>query len=334
MLLFCRTDLSSDERDAILRAARDAGFLVQALGPGLVGLFGPGDATGLADMTGVERIAKAPSGPVLTREAESTVSVGDLVIGGDHLLVVAGPCAVEERQRLTDLAGAAKDAGADMLRGGAFKPRTSPYSFRGLGREGLELLAEAREATGLPVVTEALDTRDVALVAEFADVVQIGARNMANFALLLEVGAAGKPVLLKRGMSATIRDFLYAAEYVLSQGAPGVILCERGVSGFTDLLRNTLDLSAIPLLRSETPLPVVVDPSHATGFREFVPAMARAAAASGAAGVMVEIHDAPGDALSDGRQALAPESLPGLIRSLREIAAATRRAEKEEEERK
>jgi 3-deoxy-7-phosphoheptulonate synthase len=278
----------------------------------------------LRNLEGVDRLEPCPDRPVLTERGERTgttpVRCGEATFG-EGLTVAAGPCAVEDRSRILDLAHAAKEAGADVLRGGAFKPRTSPYSFRGSGLRGLAWLREAAEAAGLPAVTEALDTRDVAVVADHADMIQIGSRNMMNYALLSEAGRAGKPVLLKRGMGATLPELYYAAEYLLLEGAPGVVLCERGIRTLNTTLRNTLDLSAVPLIREETHLPVIVDPSHATGRRSLVPPMALAAAAAGACGVIVEIHDDPAAALSDGEQAIYPETLRPLIDRMRRVAA-------------
>ncbi len=242
----------------------------------------------------------------------TVIEIGEARVGRD-LTVFAGPCSVEGREMLLETAREVKDAGGHLLRGGAFKPRTSPYSFRGLGQEALELLAEAREATGLPVITEVMDPRQVELVADHADVLQIGSRNMQNFDLLEEAARAGRPVFLKRGMSATIREFLLAAEYVLAAGNPDVILCERGIATFETATRNTLDLSAVPLLKRETHLPVVVDPSHATGRRDLVAPLAAAAVAAGADGVMVEVHPEPERALSDGAQSLTFEGFRGLM---------------------
>ncbi len=336
MLIFCRKDLSGAERKAILEEARRAGFLAQEVGSHRISLFGEGDVSPLLAMPGVERVAPRPEKAGLAEREEgaaprtSPVTAGGISVG-EGFVVIAGPCAVEGRSRLLELAHAVKEAGADLLRGGAYKPRTSPYSFRGLGREGLEMLAQAREETGLPVVTEALETRDVALVAEFTDVLQIGTRNMMSYPLLTEAGRCGKPVLLKRGMCATLTEWLWAAEYLLVEGAPGVILCERGIRTFSSSLRNTLDLSAVPAMQERTDLPVIVDPSHGTGWAPMVPAMARAAAAAGAHGVMLEIHDDPDRALSDGKQAVLPVDLEGLVRTVREIAALVRVADETRE---
>ncbi|MDK1031180.1 MAG: 3-deoxy-7-phosphoheptulonate synthase [Planctomycetia bacterium] len=240
--------------------------------------------------------------------------------GGTSLSVIAGPCAVEDLEGLVETAGRVKSAGAGMLRGGAFKPRTSPYSFQGLGVEGLKILKKVGQETGLPVVTEVLDTRDVELVAEYADVIQIGARNMQNFALLTEAGKAHKPILLKRGTAASIEDFLMSAEYILAQGNSEVILCERGVRSFEPSVRNLLDLSAIPNIRSSSHLPVIVDPSHATGRRDLVVPMALAAIAAGADGIMVEVHPNPQDALCDGPQQLTLDDFDTLMAEVSAIA--------------
>ena len=223
------------------------------------------------------------------------------------------------------IAKAVKQAGARVLRGGAFKPRTSPYSFQGLGEDGLRYLAEARAETGLPIITEIMDTRDLARVAKYADCFQIGSRNMQNFALLKEVGRSRLPVMLKRGFSATINDLLLSAEYILSEGNPHVVLCERGIRTFETMTRNTLDLNAVPILKAKTRLPVVVDPTHGIGLREFIPQMALAAVAAGADAVMIEVHDEPEEARSDGEQALRPEVFRDLVRRLRAVAEAVGR---------
>lgn len=260
------------------------------------------------------------------RPQRTVVKVGDVEIGGDRLALMAGPCSVESETQLLDSAYAVKAAGATILRGGAFKPRTSPYSFQGLGEQGLKLLAKAREATGLRIVTEVLNPQDVPLVARYADILQIGARNMQNFALLNAVGEARKPVLLKRGMSATIQELLMSAEYILSHENYDVILCERGIRTFETATRFTLDLNAVPVLRKLTHLPVIVDPSHGTGYADFVAAMARAAVAAGADGLMIEVHPKPEEALSDGVQSLTPARFAELTRQLALIAKAVGRS--------
>ncbi len=238
---------------------------------------------------------------------------------GKGLVVIAGPCSVESEEQMLETALAVKAAGADMLRGGAFKPRTSPYSFQGLGLEGLKILAGAREETGLPVVTEVLDPRDVSWVAEYADVLQIGTRNMQNFALLKEVGRSGCPVLLKRGMFSTLEEWLNCAEYILSEGNPNVILCERGIRTFENYTRNTLDLSAVPAVKELTHLPIIVDPTHSTGRLSLIPPMSCAAVAAGADGLIIEVHNNPAKALCDADQALTPAMFAALMQQVRPI---------------
>nr|WP_245523166.1 3-deoxy-7-phosphoheptulonate synthase [Thermosediminibacter oceani] len=250
----------------------------------------------------------------------TVIKVGDVSIGGDEFVVMAGPCAVESREQLLETAEMVKKCGAKILRGGAFKPRTSPYSFQGLGEEGLKILAEARERTGLPVVTEVTSTEAVNTVAEYADILQIGARNMQNFQLLKAVGRTGKPVLLKRGMSATIEEWLNAAEYIMNEGNFQVILCERGIRTFEPMTRNTLDLSAVPIIKNISHLPVIVDPSHGTGHWRWVTPMSRAALAAGADGLIIEVHPNPQEALSDGSQSLKPENFMLLCEELKKIA--------------
>lgn len=256
----------------------------------------------------------------------SRVAVGDVELGGEELVVIAGPCSVEGLDMLRDTAHTVSAAGARGLRGGAFKPRTSPYSFRGLGEEGLQMLADVREETGLPAVTEVMDTRQVELVASYADVLQVGARNMQNFALLTEVGRLRRPVLLKRGMSATLKDLLLAAEYVMAQGNPNVILCERGIRTFETATRNTFDLAAIPVLKRETHLPVIADPSHAGGRRHLVAPLSYAAVAAGADGLLVEVHPDPERATSDGEQSLDFEEFREMMAGLETFAQAAGRS--------
>ncbi|OGC10932.1 3-deoxy-7-phosphoheptulonate synthase [candidate division WOR-1 bacterium RIFOXYA12_FULL_52_29] len=261
-------------------------------------------------------------------KAEDTIiRIGDkLKIGaGEKIAIMAGPCSVEGKEEIMEVAEAVKRGGAAILRGGAFKPRTSPYSFQGMGEEGLKLLAEARKKTGLPIVTEALDTRDVELVARYADIVQIGARNMQNFSLLKEVGKAGKPVLLKRGAGSTIEELLMSAEYVMSEGNREVMLCERGIRTLETYTRNTLDLAAVPVIKKLSHLPVIVDPSHGTGKRDLVGPMAKAAIAAGADGLIIEVHPHPNEALSDGPQSLTPEMFNSLMPELKAVASAVGR---------
>jgi len=254
------------------------------------------------------------------------VAVGGVKIGGGGFVVVGGPCAVEDAPTLRAIGEAVKAAGADLLRGGAYKPRTSPYAFRGLGVEGLKLLRQVSQETGLPTVSEVTDPRHVEACVGLVDMLQIGTRNMSNFDLLVEVGKSGHPVLLKRGQAATISEWLLAAEYVLAQGNPNVVLCERGVRGFDPSTRNLLDLSAVPVVRARTHLPILVDPSHATGHAGYVPSMARAACAAGADGVMIEVHTHPATALCDAEQALLPEAFSELVEDLRLLAQVTRSA--------
>ena len=259
------------------------------------------------------------------RPEGSVVNVDGVLVGGRRLVVMAGPCAVEGREGLMETARSVKTAGGHILRGGAYKPRTSPYTFQGLGEEGLKYLAEAKRETGLPIVTELMDTREASVVCEYADLVQIGARNMQNFKLLKEVGSRQKPVLLKRGMSSTVKELLLAAEYIMSEGNYDVILCERGIRTFEDATRNTLDLSVVPLIKQLSHLPVIVDPSHATGKWDLVPPMALAAVAAGADGIMVEVHPRPEEALSDGPQALLPSTFAKLMDDLGTLASAVGR---------
>jgi 3-deoxy-7-phosphoheptulonate synthase len=255
----------------------------------------------------------------------SVVEVGGVRIGGPDLLIIAGPCSVESYEQTLRIAHHVQAAGAHLLRGGAFKPRTSPYSFQGLGVEGLEILARVRSETGMPVVTEALDIDVIDKVAEYADIVQIGARNMQNYTLLRRAGRCGRPVLLKRGMNATITEFLLAAEYLLDQGNEQVILCERGIRTFTEHTRNTLDVSAVPTVKKISHLPIIADPSHAAGERDKVIPLSRAAVAVGADGLMVEVHDKPAEALSDGNQALLPEQFEQLMGEIRLLAPVVER---------
>lgn len=276
-------------------------------------------------MPGVEKVVSVTeSYKLVSREfkpEDTVIDVGGVFIGGDHLAVMAGPCAVESREQLMESAYAVKNGGAQFLRGGAYKPRTSPYAFQGLEEKGLQMLAEAREETGLKIVTEVVDVQSVPLVSAYCDVLQIGARNMQNFQLLKAAGRAGKPVLLKRGLAATIEEWLNAAEYIMNEGNYNVIMCERGIRTFETYTRNTLDLSAVAALKNMTHLPVIVDPSHGTGRWKLVRPMARAAVAAGADGLMIEVHPNPAMALSDGPQSLTPENFNTLMRELTSIAA-------------
>lgn len=298
----------------------------------IIGVIGPEDALRVQPLEAIAGVEKVM--PVLkpyklvSREfkpAPTIIRMNGLTIGGKNIVVMAGPCSVENRQMLLETARAVKHSGARILRGGAFKPRTSPYSFQGLGEDGLKLLREAGQATGMPVVTEIMDARDLPLLEQYADIIQIGARNMQNFELLKEVGQSKRPVLLKRGLSATITELLLAAEYLLNQGNFNVMLCERGIRTFEDQTRFTLDLNAIPVIKKLSHLPVIVDPSHGTGVREYVGPMAKAAVAAGADGLIIEVHPHPEAALSDGPQSLLPKAFAALIKELRTVARAVGR---------
>jgi 3-deoxy-7-phosphoheptulonate synthase len=294
---------------------------------GLVGNDGRVDGSRLAALPGVQEIIHVTKPyKQVSREwkPESTVIrlPGGLTVGGDDVIVMAGPCSVESERQILDAARIVREAGATVLRAGAFKPRSSPYSFQGLGRAGLKLLARAREETGLLIITEAMDIEAMDWVAEVADIIQIGARNMQNYSLLKHAGRAGKPILLKRGLSATIQELLLSAEYILAEGNPNVILCERGVRGFDPATRNLFDLSAIPVVHGLSHLPIIADPSHGTGHRDMVTPMARAAVAAGADGLLIEVHPVPDRALSDGAQSLYPDQFDRMMRETRLIAEA------------
>jgi 3-deoxy-7-phosphoheptulonate synthase len=299
----------------------------------IIGVIGPNAIEikdSLVHMAGVSQIIPITKPFKLSgREwhpQDSIYRVGGVQVGGDTLFVMAGPCAVESREQLMSTARAVKESGAHFLRGGAFKPRTSPYTFQGMGVHGLKLLEEARTETGLPVVTEVMAASDVAAVADSADVLQIGARNMQNYNLLYEVGMVRKPVLLKRGLSSTIEEWLLAAEYILSRGNYQVILCERGIRTFETMTRNTLDLNAVPVIRELSHLPIVVDPSHGTGKWSWVEAMACAGVAAGADGLMIEVHPNPSEAYSDGPQSLKFDNFAKLMGSVRKVADAVGRS--------
>jgi len=322
---------SDDEIGSVLVRLEKTGFQIhQSRGVERTIIGAIGDKTRLGDigleaMSGVEKVVHILQPYKLAsrtfREEDTVIRVGNLEIGGDTVHVMAGPCAVESREQLLESAHIVKEAGATILRGGAFKPRTSPYSFQGLEEEGLKYLAEAREATGLLIVTEVMDASALPLVSEYADILQIGARNMQNFFLLKEVAKVNKPVLLKRGSSATIEEWLMAAEYIMAGGNHNVILCERGIRSFDSYTRNTLDLTAIPVVKHLSHLPVVVDPSHAIGKWRFVPPMARSAIAAGADGLIVEMHPNPAEALCDGPQSLTPDNFAAMMAELKQIAA-------------
>ncbi len=335
MIVVLEPGCSLTHKAGIVRFLEGAGFRVQVSESdrgALVGVVGPG-AEDLAErlrvMAGVKEVLPvAPPYPLVSREhrpERTRVRIDDVHFGSDEVVVIAGPCAVESEGQLMAAARAVAEGGGRMLRGGAFKPRSSPYGFQGLAEDGLKMLAAAREATGLKVVTEVVAPGDVDLVAGYADMLQVGARNMQNFRLLSAVGGQPRPVLLKRGMMATVEELLLAAEYVVSAGNPRVVLCERGIRTFEPSTRNTLDVSAVPVLRERTHLPIVVDPSHAAGLRELVPALARAGVAVGADGLIVEVHPDPEAALSDGRQSLTLSSFGSMMDELRRVASAVGR---------
>jgi len=284
------------------------------------------ECNAFASMAGVEKIHRIIQPFKLAsrdfKSKDTVVRIGKHPVGGKKIQVIAGPCAVENLQMLMQIAREVKKAGATFIRGGAYKPRTSPYSFQGLGEEGLKYLAQAREETGMPVVTEIMDPRDIDIILKYADAIQIGARNMQNFRLLKEVGSVKVPVVLKRGLSATIKEWLMAAEYIISQGNSKVILCERGIRTFETMTRNTLDLNAVPVLKKLSHLPVIVDPSHGAGKWDLVLPMARAAIAAGADGLMIEVHTSPEDALSDGEQSLKPSKFSILMKEVKKVARA------------
>ena len=337
MLIVMSHNASDDEIRDVVQVIEEMGYEArpipgrQRTAVGLVGNDGRVDDGRLEGLPGVlEVISVSHPYKQVSREWKEDDTVVTLSngtrIGGEEIAIIAGPCAVESEDQILRVAVELSGMGATVLRGGAFKPRTSPYSFQGLGEDGLRLLARAREETGMAVVTEALDPEGVSLVAEYADIVQIGARNMHNFALLRRAGQVGKPVLLKRGMSATIDELLLAAEYILHEGNPNVILCERGVRSFDTHTRNLLDLTAVPVIQKLSHLPIFVDPSHGTGVRAKVIPMARAAVAAGADGIMVEVHPEPTKALSDGSQSLFPEQFGELMDQIHVIAQAIGRS--------
>lgn len=332
VLILMQADAGRAEIDSVLAHVRDHGFQPIEL-PGTdriaIGVLGSNPSTIRDHIVGLPGVADAiPVSKPYKRVGRewkperTVVNVGGVAIGGGAVVVGAGPCAVETEVQLLTTARSVRDSGAALLRGGAYKPRTSPYSFRGLGPVGLELLALARAQTGLPIVTEVLTPADVELVAQTADLLQVGTRNAQNFALLEAVGQAGRPVLLKRGLSNTVEEWLLSAEHVVSQGNPDVILCERGIRTFETATRNTLDLAAVPVVRSLSHLPVLVDPSHATGHRHLVAPMALAALAAGADGLLVEVHPDPDEALSDGPQSLTLEGFAALMSDIARVAPA------------
>jgi len=332
VIVILEPEVSLKDKASIVRFIEQEGgrLLVSELGEathiGLVDSTAQALADQIQTMRGVASIrSEAPPYPQVSREHQATnsiVDVGNVAVGDSEIVVMAGPCSVESAEQISLVAKGVGEAGARILRGGAFKPRTSPYSFQGLGEEGLYLLAAAREESGLPIVTEVVAPEDVGLVGAHADMLQIGARNMQNFRLLSEVGAQPLPVLLKRGISSSIEELLLAAEYVVSAGNPSVILCERGIRTFETATRNTFDVSAVPVLKEKTHLPVIVDPSHAAGQRSLVPPLAAAGVAAGADGVLVEVHNDPDSALSDGPQSLTIPGFTTMMSRLKAIADA------------
>jgi len=330
MLVRLRLGLASDELDPLLALCRDLGYGTRFLDEGrrLLELSGRGDRTHrtrLEDHPDVVEVVDAGDSHELHARGadrpDTVVQIGGASFGGGNVAIAAGPCSVEDYDRLLHLARGVQDCGVSILRGGAYKPRTSPYSFQGLGVVGLEMLAAVRAETGIAIVTEVLDPRDVELVAEVADWIQVGTRNSSNFPLLTEVGRAGKPVLLKRGFGATVREFLLSAEYVLDAGNEDVVLCERGIRSFDSTTRNILDVGAVAHLAAETHLPVIVDPSHAAGRRDLVRPLARAGLVAGADGLIIEVHDDPATARSDGEQAISLEDLRELTLDAEDIAS-------------
>jgi 3-deoxy-7-phosphoheptulonate synthase len=335
MIVIMKADATMREKSSVIARAEDFGCQVH-LSDGkertIIGIIGNGrviDREQVERMPGVERVV-----PILkpfklaSREFkadDTTFPLGNHVIGGEEIIVMAGPCSVESRSQIIETAIACKEAGAQILRGGAFKPRTSPYAFQGLGEEGLKYLAEAREITGMPIVTEVMEPALVPLVCEYADILQVGARNMQNYALLHAVGESQYPVLLKRGMSSLIEEWLMCAEYILSHGNTRVMLCERGIRTFENYTRNTFDINAIAVAKHMSHLPVVADPSHATGKWEYVAAAAKAGVAAGADGLIVEVHLQPDQAMSDGVQSLKPEKFAKLVEEMTAIARAVGR---------
>jgi len=336
MIIITKPDATEEQVQHIVHRVREWGLRPEVSRGALrvvIGVIGPEELIRekpLAAIPGVESVTPVMKPYKLVahefRGTHGVVEIGGVAVGGNEVTVMAGPCSVESREQIISVARDVKAAGAKILRGGAFKPRTSPYTFQGLGVEGLKLLAEARAETGLPVITEIMDTKDLAVIEQYADCLQVGARNMQNFALLKEVGRSKLPVMLKRGMSATIKDLLMSAEYILSEGNLNVLLCERGIRTFETFTRNTLDLNAVPVLKAETHLPVVVDPTHGVGIHDFIPAMALAAVAAGADALMVEVHNSPELAKSDGEQALLPHEFTELLVRVRAVAQAIGRA--------
>ena len=331
MIVQMRTGTNPEEIDGVVQRAKSLGLNVQ-LNVGtdktVVALLGSNTGQLATDifavLPGVESVTRIMKPYKLTsrefKAEDSLVSIDGIEIGGRRIVVMAGPCAVESEEQLMEAAKAVKESGASVLRGGAFKPRTSPFSFRGLEKAGLELLARASQRFGIPVVTEVVDPHDVSLVSRYANILQVGARNMQNFSLLTSIGSSNRPVILKRGFSCTITEWLMAADYLLAEGNSQVILCERGIRTFEDSARFSLDICSIPVVKKFSHLPVIVDPSHAAGHHSLVPAIARAAVAAGADGLLIEVHPNPKEALVDGLQSLTPSDFDRLMKELKSIA--------------
>lgn len=334
MLVVMSKNARPEEVEAVVAAIEARGLTARPIPGGdrvSIGILhneGPVDPSPFEGMAGVKDLIPVTRPYKLVsrefKETDTVVRVGPVSIGNRHLTIMAGPCAVESEEQAMTIARAVKAAGADLFRGGAFKPRTSPYSFQGLGEDGLKILAHVREETGMPVITEVMDMETFDIVEQYADIIQIGTRNMQNFSLLRRAGHARKPVMLKRGMSATVDEWLMAAEYIMEGGNTDVILCERGVRTFVKHSRNTLDLSAVPVVRRESHLPIIVDPSHAAGYRDQVIPLSRAAVAADAHGLMVEVHHQPDRAMSDGAQSLYPDQFESLCRQVRAIFEISR----------
>ncbi len=329
MLVIMKNDATEEQVQGVVNRIEDLGFRGIPI-PGslrtaicIVGNQGYVEDSQFLSLDGVKECLRVTRPYKLvsreTHPQSTTITIGDITIGGEKPVFMAGPCAVESEKQAITIAGIVKRFGAEVFRGGAYKPRSSPYSFQGLGEEGLKILAKVRQETGLLIITEATDISNIEMVEEYADIIQIGARNMQNYALLRKAGHTRKPVLLKRGLAATIDELLMSAEYILSEGNSRVILCERGIRTFADNTRNTLDISAIPCIIEASHLPVIIDPSHAAGRREYVIPLSRAAIAVGAHGLIVEVHHDPAQAVSDGRQSLYPEGFERLMQEIKEV---------------
>lgn len=335
MIIIMRNDATAQEIAAVEKQLTDYGFQTHPIygeKKTIIGAIGDKRRLSMNQMlmmAGVENVVPIMRPYKLAgkelRKDSTVITVKGVSIGGKSLAVFAGPCAIESQEQFTGIAKSVQAAGANILRGGAFKPRSSPYSFAGLEADGLKIMRNAGDETGMPICTEVLDTRDVELVAEYADIMQIGARNMQNFKLLREVGKFNKPILLKRGLANTIEEWLMAAEYIMSEGNEQVILCERGIRTFEPSTRNTFDLSAIPVTKELSHLPIIADPSHAAGTHKYVPAIAKGAVAAGADGLMIEVHNCPEKAMSDGEQSVTPDKFSELMRELKPIAEAVGR---------